>query len=139
MTTRAPTTTPSVCLQPKAGDLPRPNGSANSEMRTRNKPPPITTLASIGLSMVGFFIIQSPDLLAGELGEDSHRTRRASLSGSVAARLSHLNVTMIPTMMDAAITSEEVMRPSPSPPSGWDLVRLSRSVAWRGRGRTYAD
>src|ERR1700687_6470248 len=99
MTPRAPTTPPSVCPQPKAGDCPRPNGSANSEMRTRNTPPPITTLASIGLSLVGLAsssLIQSPDLPAGDLGEDSHRPRRAWLSRSGASRLPHLTVPVLP-------------------------------------------
>src|SRR6266566_2822677 len=40
--------------------------------------------------------------------------------------------------MHAAMTSDEVMRLSPRPPSGRDLVRVSPRVAPRGRVRTYA-
>ncbi len=49
-----------------------------------------------------------------------------------------LEVKIISTTMTAAITSEETIRPNASPPSAWGFVKMSPSVAPRGRVRTYA-
>jgi hypothetical protein len=46
---------------------------------------------------------------------------------------------MIPTVITAAIVSEDVIRPSARPPSAWDLVNVSPRVAPSGRVKTYAD
>src|SRR5260370_32900819 len=62
---RAPMMTPSVCLQPRPGDRPRPKGSANAEMRTKSTPTPVTIHANTGLLMVASFVsTQSPNPLA---------------------------------------------------------------------------
>jgi hypothetical protein len=42
------------------------------------------------------------------------------------------------TIISAAIASEEVIRPNPSPPSGCDFVSVPPSVAPRGRVNTQA-
>src|SRR6266851_796904 len=81
MITAAPMISTRSCFHPKPpGCLPRPNGSANSEMRTRSAPSPITTHASIGLSMVAL-LRRSLDHLIRPLQERRRDRQAEGLGG----------------------------------------------------------
>src|ERR1700687_1373602 len=78
---RAPMMTPSVCLQPRPGDRPRPKGSANAGMRTKSTPTPVTIHANTGLLIVASFVsTQSPDPLAARVTGGLHAFPTSSRS-----------------------------------------------------------